>query len=80
VITVTVAPPSDSDSCFVTIEGRLVEPAKLNRNGFAVDAVSWQTGGLVVVKAADCAMPTQQQVRRAVADFVEHYRAMNPPR
>ena len=78
VISVTVL--AESGSCFVTLQGRLVEPAKLDRNGHAVDAVSWERGGTVVAPAESCAQPTRRLARSAVADFVEHYRAMNPTR
>ena len=67
-------------NCFVTIEGRLLEPAKLDRNGFIVEASSWQTGGTVIVKTPDCAGSTQKVVQSVVRDFVEHYQAMNPTR
>lgn len=68
----------EADTCFVTVESRLLEPAKLDRNGFAVTASSWQSGGVVVMKGGECAKPTTDMVRSELADFVEHYRAMNP--
>jgi hypothetical protein len=68
----------DSGNCFVTIEGRLVESAKLDRNGFAVSATSWERGGSVITKTSDCAESTSKVVQMAIRDFVEHYRAMNP--
>ena len=77
-ISVTVL--GESGSCFVTLQGRLIEPAKLDRNGYAVDATSWERGGTVVTPAGSCARPTEQLARSVVADFVEHYRAMNPTR
>ena len=69
---------AEADRCFVTVKGRLVEPAKLDRNGFAVDAVSWESGGTTIMKADGCAKATTELVRSAIADFAEHYRAMNP--
>jgi hypothetical protein len=68
----------DSNNCFVTVQGRLIEPAKLDRNGFAVDAISWERGSTVLAKETDCAQPTMKATQGALADFVEHYRAMNP--
>jgi hypothetical protein len=69
---------ADSGTCFVTLQGRLVEPATLDRNGFAVHATSWESAGTLITTADECAKPTTEGVRRALADFVEHYRAMNP--
>ncbi len=68
----------DSGTCFVRLEGQLVEEARLARNGFLVTANSWSSGGVVAVHAPDCASRVRETEESLIADFVEHYRAMNP--
>ena len=69
---------AESGMCFVTIEGSLVEPARLERNGVSVGASSWHRGGTVIAKAGECAASTAKAAEGALSDFVEVYRAMNP--
>lgn len=66
-------------ACFVHLEARLIEAAKLDRNGQAVDASSWRGGSDVATNSLDqCATMASKAAKEVVADFVEHYRAMNP--
>lgn len=74
-------------SCFVTVDARLVEEARLERNGLRVKAESWSGGSRVVVGAVpgataggleQCAQLTMRAADGLVREFVEHYRAMNP--
>lgn len=65
-------------ACFVRVEGKLAEPATLDRNGFAVSGASWGSGGTVIGPVDTCAGSTQRIVDSVLADFVEHYVAMNP--
>jgi len=76
-----------SGSCFVNVDARLVEDARLERNGLRVEAASWSGGSGVVVEAGSgldavagerCAKLTMDAADRLVREFVEHYRAMNP--
>jgi hypothetical protein len=64
--------------CFVTLDATLVEEARLQRNGFLVQASSWRGRGLVAARDADCAKDVADAEEEALADFVEHFRAMNP--
>jgi hypothetical protein len=76
-----------SGSCFVTVDARLVEEARLERNGLRVKAETWSGGSRVVVGAVpgataggpeQCATLTMRAADGLIRDFVEHYRAMNP--
>jgi len=74
--TVTLTLPG---ACFVHLEGRFVEPARLNRNGHAVRASTWSRGGEAASKSLEeCAHGAVKTAEVVVGDFVEHYRAMNP--
>jgi hypothetical protein len=69
----------ESDTCFVRVEAMLSEEAILDRNGFRVTAESWRGPGmLTTTSVGDCAGEVASAEERALADFVEHYRAMNP--
>ena len=67
-----------SGDCVVYLDGRLVEEAKLERNGLRVDAASWSSSAVVVGKRENCGSFANKAARKVVDDFVEHYRAMNP--
>jgi hypothetical protein len=69
---------SDS-ACFATLDAKLVEEARLERNGLRVEATSWGRGGVVSVNVESCAEQVTDATKSAVADFVEMYRAMNSP-
>lgn len=82
-----VVTTGESGSCYVSVDGRLVEEARLERNGLRVKAESWSGGGRVVVGAlptgptgpADvCGKLTMDAVERVVKEFVDMYRATNP--
>jgi hypothetical protein len=77
-LTVAVTSHGASGSCFVTVEGNLVEPATLERNRMSVSASSWHGGAWVTAAMPECATQTTGAVERVVADFAEVYRAMNP--
>jgi hypothetical protein len=77
-LTVTVTSHGDSGSCFVTVEGNLVESATLQRNGMSVTASSWHHGASVTAAMPECETHTKRAVDAVVADFAEVYRAMNP--
>jgi len=70
----------DAGTCFVSVEGRLTEPARLERNGMSVGASSWHRGATVIAGKGECAEHTVRAVEKLLADFVESYRAMNPER
>lgn len=61
----------DSRTCFVTLEAKLVEEARLERNGFLVNASSWRSAGFVTTGIGDCAEQVADAEERALADFVE---------
>jgi hypothetical protein len=77
----------ESGACFVDLDARLLEQARLERNGFLVNAASWSRGssvlsetlpasaGVSLDRCGDLAVKAAEDV---LADFVEHYRAMNP--
>jgi len=73
--TAVVGPSGD---CVVYIDGRLVEEAKLERNGLRIDAASWSQSAVVVGSRENCGGFANKAAREVVDDFVEHYRAMNP--
>jgi len=73
--TAVVGPSGD---CVVYLDGRLVEEAKLERNGLRIDAASWSSSAIVVGKRENCGSFANRAARELVDDFVEHYRAMNP--
>jgi uncharacterized hydantoinase/oxoprolinase family protein len=77
-LTVAVTSHGDSGSCFVTVEGNLVESATLQSNGMSVSASSWHRGATVIAAMPECATKTTGAVETVVADFAEVYRAMNP--
>jgi len=66
-------------ACFATLDAKLVEEARLERNGLRVEATSWSRGGMVSVNVETCGEHVTDATKSAVADFVETYRAMNPP-
>ena len=68
----------ESGACFVHLEARLVEDAKLERNGYRVDASSWSRNSVVSTMASRCPELVAESARVLVDDFVEHYRAMDP--
>jgi len=70
-------PPPDA-TCFATLDARLVEDARLVRNGLRVEASSWSRGASVVVPVDSCADGVTKEAKSVVADFVETFRAMNP--
>jgi hypothetical protein len=67
-----------SGDCVVYIDARLIEDAKLERNGLRVEASSWSGHAVVSGRSGDCAESTVKITRDVVDDFVEHYHAMNP--
>jgi hypothetical protein len=67
-----------SGDCVVYVDGRLVEEAKLERNGLRVDATSWSQSAIVVGNRDNCGGFANKAAQQVVDDFVEHYRAMNP--
>jgi hypothetical protein len=69
---------ADSGACFSTIEAKLVEEARLERNGLRVFANSWSAGALVSAGVETCAERVTESTRSVLADFVENYLAMNP--
>jgi hypothetical protein len=68
----------NSGTCFFRLEARLVEEARLERNGFLVKATSWSSGGDGLADVGGCAKGVTDVEEKAVDDFVEHYHAMNP--
>ena len=70
----------DSSSCFVHLDARLLEEAKLERNGLRVKASSWHRGGVVSGPSADCGKRVVDVIDSLVRNFVESYEAMNPKR
>jgi hypothetical protein len=69
----------ESGTCFVRVEAILSEEAILDRNGFRVTAESWRGPGvLTTTSVADCAGEVASAEDHSLADFVEHYQAMNP--
>ena len=79
-LTLAVEVHNDSGTCFVTIEGKLIESAKLERNGMSVAAASWHDGASVIAAVPECAGHTTRAVESVLGDFIETYRAMNPGR
>lgn len=79
-LTLAASAYGNSGSCFVSVEGRLTEPARLERNGMSVAAASWHRGATVIASKEECAEHTVGAVEKVLADFVESYRAMNPGR
>jgi hypothetical protein len=71
-------PPPPDAWCFATLDARLVEDARLVRNGLRVEASSWSRGASVSSKVDKCADLVTEQAKSVVADFVETFRAMNP--
>jgi hypothetical protein len=66
-------------ACFTVVKGRLVEGARLERNGRGVSASSWSGGGsLGTWPPSDCAQGLTRAVEDAAGQFVEMYQAMNP--
>ena len=74
-----LTPPQDA-ACFVTLDARLLEEARLVRNGLRVEASSWGRGAQVTMRVSMCADGVIAATRPLVADFVETFRAMNPAR
>jgi hypothetical protein len=70
-------PPADA-WCFATLDARLVEDARLVRNGLRVEASSWSRGASVSSHVNKCADLVTEQAKSVVADFVETFRAMKP--
>jgi hypothetical protein len=70
----------DASSCFVHLDARLLEEAKLERNGLRVQASSWHRGGVVSGPSADCGRRVVDVTDSFVRDFVRTYEAMNPKR
>jgi hypothetical protein len=70
-------PPTDA-WCLATLEGRLVEDARLERNGLRVEASSWSRQASFIGHVDACAEGVTKQAQYVVADFVETFRAMNP--
>ena len=62
----------------VYVDARLIEDAKLERNGLRVEASSWTRNAVVSGRSGDCAESTVKATRDVVDEFVEHYHAMNP--
>jgi len=73
--TAVIGPSGD---CVVYVDARLIEDAKLDRNGLRVEAASWSGKALVSGRREDCGGSTTEVAQKVVDDFVEHYRAMNP--
>jgi len=70
---------SHSPQCSVSLEGQLVEEATLARNGLRVPADSWHGGGTALTTTdVDCAQHVRKAIDRAMDDFIEMHRAMNP--
>ena len=69
----------DDAAYAAALRAKLVEEAKLERNGLRVDATSWSGGGFVSASVETCAQQVADTMQSTVADFVEMYRAMNPP-
>ena len=69
---------SDSGACFASLEAKLLEDARLVRNGLRVEASSWHRGALVSVHTEVCAKSITDATSSSIADFVETFRAMNP--
>ena len=67
-----------SGDCVVYVDARLIEDAKLERNGLRVEASSWSRSAVVSGRSGDCAESTVKATRDVVDDFVEQYHAMNP--
>jgi hypothetical protein len=68
----------DASSCFVHLDARLIEEARLERNGLRVKASSWHRGGVVSGSSADCGKQVTDVIDTFVRDFVRSYQAMNP--
>jgi hypothetical protein len=77
----------ESGTCFVRLDAKLMEQARLERNGLLVDAASWSGGTTVFAETFPAsARPSLERCGNLAAkatedllgDFVEHYRAMNP--
>jgi hypothetical protein len=77
----------ESGACFVDLDAKLVERARLERNGLLVDAASWSSGTTVFAETLPasagpslerCGSLAAKATEELLADFVEHYRAMNP--
>jgi hypothetical protein len=64
-----------SGDCVVYVDARLIEDAKLERNGLRVEASSWSGHAVVSGRFGDCAESTVKATRDVVDDFVEHYHA-----
>jgi hypothetical protein len=67
-----------SGMCFVYLDARLIEEARLERNGLRVEASSWKDAATVESKLAECGKVVGQAEDARLRDFVEHYKAMNP--
>ena len=66
-------------ACLATVDATLVEEARPERNGLRVEATSWSGGGLVSGTIETCLQGVAEATQSAVTDFVDMYRAMNPP-
>ena len=69
----------ESPVCVVDLDARLMEDARLERNGHMVPARSWGSGGLVVgASPEECTQGVVGVAERFADDFIEMYSAMNP--
>ncbi len=68
-----------SGMCFVYLDVRLTEEARLERNGFLVEAASWKDSTTVKSEIPGCGKIVAEAEDGRLRDFVRHYQAMNPP-
>ena len=69
----------ESPAWVVQLDLRLMEGARLERNGHRLPAASWHRGALVIAaSAAECTQAVTEGLERTADDFIEMHRAMNP--
>ena len=69
----------ESPAWVVQLDVRLMEEARLERNGHRRHATSWQSGALVIAaSSAECTQAVTEGLERTVDDFIEVNEAMNP--
>jgi hypothetical protein len=69
----------ESPAWVVQLDVRLMEEARLERNGHRRSATSWHGGALVIAaSSAECTQAVTEGLERTADDFIEMHGAMNP--
>jgi hypothetical protein len=69
----------ESPAWVVQLDVRLMEEARLERNGHRLPATSWHRGAMVIAaSSAECTQAVTEGLQRVADDFIEMHKAMNP--